>query len=148
MTQKPRLFSSTFFNWRELTTSIIQGLVITTGTLFIYRYAVQQGSNENITRTMVFLTLISANIFLTLVNRSFYYSIFTTGKYKNNLVPLIIIVTITITTLLMLIEPFQYLFQFENLTGWQIVLAISTGFLSVIWFEGAKYVKRRRSAEV
>jgi hypothetical protein len=32
------------------------------------------------------LTLIASNIFLTLENRSFYYSIFTTIRYKNNLV--------------------------------------------------------------
>ncbi len=148
MVQKPRLFSSTFFNWRELTTSIIQGLIITAGTLFVYQYAVWQGSNEDITRTMVFLTLISANIFLTLVNRSFYYSVFTTWSYKNNLVPLIIIVTVAITSLLLLIEPLRYLFQLEKLTGWQITMGISTGFLSAIWFEVVKYFKRRRSAEV
>jgi len=147
MVEKPRLFTSTFFNWRELTTSIIQGLVITAGTLFVYKYAVQQGSSEDVTRTMVFLTLISANIFLTLVNRSFYYSVITTWKYKNNLVPLIIIVTMVITALLLLLEPFQNLFQFTNLSGWQITLGISTGFLSVIWFEVVKYLKRRRLIE-
>jgi P-type Ca2+ transporter type 2C len=36
MNQNPRPFSNTFFNWKELTTSIIQGLVITGGVyLFI-----------------------------------------------------------------------------------------------------------------
>lgn len=148
MVQKPRLFTSTFFNWRELTTSIVQGFVITTGTLFIYQYAVQQGSNEDVTRTMVFLTLISANIFLTLVNRSFYYSVFTTGRYKNKLVMLIIFITAGITALLLLLEPFQNLFQFEKLTGWQVVTGVSTGFISVIWFEIVKYFKRRKSVQV
>jgi len=148
MIEKPRLFTSTFFNWRELTTSIIQGLAITAGTLFIYQYAVGQDSSEDVTRTMVFLTLISANIFLTLVNRSFYYSVFTTWRYKNNLVPLIIIITVVITTLLLLIEPLRNLFQFEKLTGWQTVAGIGAGFVSVTWFEVVKYFKRKRSAEV
>jgi len=46
-----------------------------------------------------------------------------------------------------LLEPFQNLFQFTNLSGWQITLGISTGFLSVIWFEVVKYLKRRRLIE-
>ncbi|MFT7606934.1 MAG: Ca2+-transporting ATPase, partial [Saprospiraceae bacterium] len=43
MIQKPRPVSSTFFNWKELTTSIIQGLMITAGVLIIYQYAVMAG---------------------------------------------------------------------------------------------------------
>src|SRR5450432_3599261 len=46
MVQKPRPFTTTFFNWNELTTSIAQGLIITAGTLITYRYAVYQGFNE------------------------------------------------------------------------------------------------------
>jgi Ca2+-transporting ATPase len=42
MTQKPRPFSNTFFNIKELTTSIIQGLMITTGTLLTYQYAIHK----------------------------------------------------------------------------------------------------------
>ncbi len=143
MLQKPRLFSNTFFNWKELTTSIIQGLVITVGTLFIYQYAVEQGSNENITRTMVFLTLISSNVFLTLVNRSFYYSIITTGRYKNNLVPIIILITIGLTALLLFIKPFNNIFNFERLDRVQLLISVLTGFVSVIWYEGIKFFKRR-----
>lgn len=74
MFQKPRAFASTVFNLKELAI-IIQRLEITVSTLFIYQYAVHQGLNEPITRTMVFTVLIAANIVLTLVNRSFYYSI-------------------------------------------------------------------------
>ena len=91
LSQKPRPFTTTFFNWRELTTSMVQGLVISIGTLGVYQLAVLKGFSEPHTRTMVFTTLISANIFLTLVNRSFYYSIFTTSRYKNNLVWRIIV---------------------------------------------------------
>ena len=76
MLQKPRPFQLTFFNWNELTTSILQGLMITAGTLSAYLFAVSNGYSEMHTRSVVFVVLISANIFLTLVNRSFFYSIF------------------------------------------------------------------------
>lgn len=144
MLQKPRPFTSTFFNFRELITSIIQGLVITIGTLFIYQYAVQTGSNEAVTRTMVFTVLISANVFLTLVNRSFYYSVITTASYRNNLVPVIIFITISITGLLLYVAPFTKFFEFQKLSWIELVISISVGFLSVIWFEVIKWQHRRK----
>lgn len=61
---------------------------------------------------------------------------------------LIIFITAGITALLLLLEPFQNLFQFEKLTGWQVVTGVSTGFISVIWFEIVKYFKRRKSVQV
>ena len=143
MLQKPRLFTSTFFNWRELTTSIIQGLVITLGTLAVYQYAVKQGSNETITRTMVFVTLIAANIFLTLVNRSFFYSVITTSAYKNNLVAIIILITIVLMALLLFVTPLSNLFKFERLNAKQLGICVAGGFISVIWFEAVKFFKRR-----
>ncbi len=145
MHNKPRPFTESFFNWNELTTSIIQGLVITAGSLLMYQYAVLQGSNENQTRTMVFIVLITANIFLTLVNRSFYYSILTTLKYKNKLVPLMIGISVFITSLLLFVPYFTAFFGFEILTSFQITTAILIGFISVIWYEIPKFFKRNNN---
>ena len=145
MQQKPRPFSNTFFNRKELSTSIVQGLIIAVGTLFIYQYAVQRSYNEAITRTMVFSVLVVANIFLTLVNRSFFYSLFTTVKYKNNLVVLIISITIAVTTLLIYIKPLALFFKFEQLSFLQLVTSAATGFVSVIWFEAVKWKKRNKT---
>src|SRR5690606_36451793 len=105
MSRPPRPFSTTFFNWRELATSVEQGLMITVGTLSTYQYAIFHKSDEAVTRTMVFIALITANIVLTLVNRSFHYSILTTLKYKNNLVALIILITVALTGLLLFVPP-------------------------------------------
>jgi Ca2+-transporting ATPase len=44
MQQKPRKMTETFLNWRELSISIIQGLMITVGVLFAYQLAVQNGA--------------------------------------------------------------------------------------------------------
>ena len=142
MIQKPRPFVYSFFNWDELTTSIIQGLAITAGTLFIYQYSVYMGFGEAHTRTMVFTVLIVANIFLTLVNRSFYYSIFTTLKYKNNLVALIIGVTILLTALLLYVPTFASFFEFESLNASQMLISIGVGFIAVIWYELVKIKTR------
>jgi Ca2+-transporting ATPase len=145
MLQKPRPLSSTFFNLKEITQSIIQGLVITLGLLFIYQNCVTEGLNENQTRTLIFLTLIVANICLTLENRSFYYSIFTTIRYKNNLVAIIIGITICITALLLIVPTFSDFFLFEKVSLYQVSWSIFIGFVSVLWMEIYKIFKRTRS---
>ncbi len=146
MTQKPKPLSSTFFNWHELSISIIQGLIITAGTLFIYKYSVFNGFNEAITRTMVFTVLISANIFLTLINRSFYYSILTTLKYKNNMVLFIVFLTISVFGLILYFSPLTAFFGFETLKLSQLITCIAIGFISVIWFEIVKLIYRKSNS--
>ncbi|MFV8377799.1 cation-translocating P-type ATPase [Flavobacterium sp. LB3R33] len=144
MLLEPRPFTTTFFKLKEITISIIQGLAITAGLLFVYQYCVTENCSESVTRTVVFLTLIVSNIFLTLTNRSFYYSIFTTLRYKNNLVPMIIGATILITVLLLFVPLFAHFFEFERVTGFQICLSILVGFVSVLWIEIYKRFKRRK----
>jgi Ca2+-transporting ATPase len=142
MLQKPRPLTTTFFNLNEITISIVQGLVITLGLLFVYQYCVGENFSEKYTRTTIFLTLIASNIFLTLENRSFYYSIFTTIRYKNNLVLLIIGITIAITALLLSFPVFLNFFLFEKVDGIQIGFSILIGFVSVMWIEIYKAIKR------
>jgi len=143
MQQKPRPFTNTFFSWKELNTSIIQGLMITAGNLVAYQYAIHQGYDEATTRSMVFSVLITSNIILTLVNRSFYYSILTTLKYKNNLVLLIISITILITALLIYVKPLANFFELDSLNLSQLGISVLIGLVFVIWFEMVKWRNRR-----
>lgn len=147
MFQKPKALSITFFNWSELLVSIIQGLVITLGILFIYQYAIYNHYGEDLTRTMVFTTLVIANIFLTLINRSFYYSIWTTLKYRNRLVGYIIGITLLLMGLLLFVQPLNHFFEFKIPNAGQLFISVGTGFVSVIWFEAVKWIKRKRAAK-
>ncbi|TAE84293.1 MAG: cation-translocating P-type ATPase, partial [Bacteroidetes bacterium] len=142
MLKQPKALTVTFFNWRELSLSILQGLTITMGTLFIYQYSACNGYNEALTRTMTFTTLITANIFLTLINRSFFYSLLTTLSYKNNMVLFIILVTIAIVALILLVQPITLFFKFERITLLQLLLCVEVGFISVVWFEAVKWFRR------
>lgn len=144
MLQKPRPLSTTFFKLKEVLISIIQGLVITLGLLFIYQYAIGAQMSENGTRTLIFLTLITSNIVLTLANRSFYYSIFKTIQYKNNLVGLIIGITILLTGLLLFIPAFSDFFLFEMVSGSQLGICVLVGSISVLWVEIYKAFKRKK----
>lgn len=143
MQRGPRPLRATFFNARELMVSFFQGIVITFGLLFIYQWSVRHQLAENDTRSMVFLTLMTANIVLTLVNRSFYYSLWVTLQYKNSLVYIIIFITILLLTLLFMVPFMRSLFNFELLTFFQFTLCILTGAISVLWYEIVKYLRRR-----
>lgn len=142
MSQKPKPLSTTFFNLKDISVSIIQGLFITVGTLSIYQFAVASGYTEATTRTMVFNVLITANIFLTLINRSFYYSILTTLKYKNNMVLFIVFITIALEGLILYVKPLSTFFEFETLNLYQLLTSIIIGSISVIWYEIVKAIKR------
>jgi Ca2+-transporting ATPase len=144
MLQKPRPMTTTFFNIHELTTSIIQGLMITLGILTIYLFAVHENYSEAMTRTMIFVCLISANISLTLSNRSFYHSILVTLRYKNSLVPLIILITFFLTGIILVIPGLLKFFSFERLNAIQLLGSALVGLVSVIWFEIIKFIKRQR----
>jgi Ca2+-transporting ATPase len=143
MLQKPKPLRTTFFSWKELSVSILQGIVITAGTLFVYQYSVSSGNGETLTRTMTFATLIASNIFLTLINRSFYYSILTTLKYKNKMVLLIIFITVLLVGLILYVDVLTSFFGFETLSPLNLIACISVGFVSVFWYELVKIYKRK-----
>ncbi len=143
MQRQPRPYREDFFSFHELATSIVQGLMITVGVLGVYRYAVAQDYNEHMTRSMVFATLMVANIGLTLINRSFYYSVFTTLRYRNNLVLYIIAIAVGLLAALYGIPYLRDLFAFEPMEPVQIMVCVAAGTLSVFWYEGVKFLKRR-----
>lgn len=142
MQQKPRSFRSTFFSLRELAVSVLQGLVISLCMLALYRYAVSMQSDLPTTRSMVFTALIFANITLTLVNRSFFYSIITTLRYKNNLVPLIIGLTIMLLMAALYLAPVSRFFGFTSLNFPVLLISAGLGLISVIWYELVKWYQR------
>jgi len=144
MNTNPRSFTTSFFTGKELFTSIIQGLVIASGTLAMYQFSVYLGYNEYTVRAMVFTTLMIANIFLTEVNRSFYYSIFKTIRYKNKTVVYIIAVSLSALVLLLYIPVVAQMFRFEALSSLQLALCITVGAFSTLWYEGIKWLKRSR----
>ena len=142
MSQKPRKITDTFLNWKELSMSILQGLVITAGVLFVYQFTVQNGGDESTTRTMVFTTLIFANILLCLINRSFTYSIFETLHYKNKLFPMVIGLTLVLLFIILYVPFIANFFSLVRLSMTDLGFALLVASLSVLWFDGYKLLKR------
>lgn len=144
MQQKPRKMTETFLNLKELGISIIQGLVITTGVLFVYQYAVQSGENEVTTRAMVFTSMIFANVFLCLVNRSFVYSIFQSIRHQNKLFPIVIGITLMLLFAILYIPVFANFFKVASLSVQQLGFSLLVACVSVLWFEVYKWLRFSR----
>lgn len=142
MLEKPRKMTETFLSWKELSISIIQGLVITAGVLSAYQYAVQNGSNEATTRSIVFTTLVFANVFLSMVNRSFIYSMFDSFKNKNKLFPIILGASLVLLIAILYIPPFASFFQVSSINFQEFVISIFIAAVSVMWVEVYKWIKR------
>ncbi len=142
MQRPPRSMSSTFLSLRQLTISILQGLAITAACLGLGYWSMQQGHENTTTRTMIFLTLLFSNIFLTLVNRSFVYTFFTTLQYKNNLVPLIIGITLVFIAGLLYWPPLQELFRLGRLPFNQVLVCAGIALAGTFWMESVKWIRR------
>ena len=135
MLRPPRNPLSNFLSARQLKTSIAQGLVITAGCLGIGYYSMQHQQDETTVRTSIFITLLFCNIFLTLINRSFHYSVFKTLRYKNYLIPLITGTT-TLFILSLLYIPFmQKLFNLGPLSFSYLGMSIIIALISTFWIE-------------
>jgi len=144
MLKKPRKITDTFLNWKELGISIAQGLVITVGILFIYQYSIRTGGDELTTRAMVFSTLIFANIFLSLVNRSFYYSVFESIKNRNILLFGINAIVLAALLLILFVPAISGFFKLNSLSAPQLGMTVVVSAVSVFWFELYKLNRRRK----
>jgi magnesium-transporting ATPase (P-type) len=78
---------------------------------------------------MVFTTLVFSNVILSLVNRSFYYSVFASLKNKNIWWP------IYLTSLIVYISPIARFFDVLPLQLDQIVICIAVSAVSVLWLK-------------
>lgn len=135
MSRPPRLFSRSLFSAREILISILQGLVISFGLLLLYQDCILKGYTYELTRTMVFSTLVMANMILTLVNRSFYDSIIRTLTYQNRLVPWVLAITTTLLLIILYFLPVTSFFQLDSPDIWQLLRCLAVAGLSTLWIE-------------
>lgn len=146
MIQKPRKMTDTFLNLKELSISIIQGLIITGGVLFAYQYIFLAGGNEEKTRAVVFTTLIFANVLLSFANRSFYYSIIETFRNRNFLLLGVTTIALAVLMMILYVPPMTKFFQVTTLTIQELAFALLVAMVSVLWFEVFKFIRRKTSA--
>lgn len=144
MQRKPLIMGTGFLSLRQLSMSLIQGLFITGGCLLIGSYYLQhQASNETV-RTFIFITLLFSNIFLTLINRSFRFTIFKTIFYKNNLVIFILLFSVFMIFLFIYLPYLRNIFGLSLLSFHEILHCIVVALITTGWVEVFKYFRYRK----
>ncbi len=143
MSRPPRKMTDSLFTWSELSRSVLQGAMLTGGLMILFYLLVEDGYSEILTRTMIFTTLVFANILLTLAGRSISDPIYKTITYRNNLIPIVIGITILLLSLSLLWKPAMQIFEFESLSIIQILICAGMAAVSVLWIDLYKLFSKK-----
>ncbi|MCB0600936.1 MAG: cation-translocating P-type ATPase [Saprospiraceae bacterium] len=123
---------------KPLTITILQGLLITITCLITGYWATRHGYDDDTQRTLIFSTLVFANVFLTLVNRSFRLRIWETFTRGNALIPLILIVSLLLWACTVTIPAVRHIFEFSALRLSDLLIPVMMAMLGTLWIEPFK----------
>lgn len=135
MSKPPRPLGTGFLSLKQLSTSIIQGLVITAACLAMGWWALRSGQSQENVRTVIFLTLLFSNMSLTFVNRSFRESIFHTIRYRNWMVVAITFVNIAFILALLLLPWLRDLFSLATPGPKTALYCVAAALAGTLWLE-------------
>jgi P-type Ca2+ transporter type 2C len=145
MKRPPRNLKEPMFNVKNLSISTAQGAVILVITILLAAVAINAGRPEDEVRGIAYGTLIVANLGLILTNRSWSETIFHTLKRKNKALYWVAAVVSIFLISLFFVPEMRILFKFGMLSPLDLLTCIIAGFISIMWFEGWKYWRIRRS---
>jgi Ca2+-transporting ATPase len=142
MRRPPRNRKEPLFSRKVVVTSVLMGIIVLLITLSIYGFSLRQGRGVLEARSLTFIALVISNLGLILTNRVWASNIFTSWRYLNT--PLLIIIAATLVLLgLVIYLPFlRDLFDFATLQPGDLAVSVIAGIIGIICFEGVKYLAR------
>ena len=135
MNRTPRKFSVTFFNWRELSFSLLQGMIIAMAILAITYYYIYLGAEEKFVRTITFCSLVFSNVFLTISGRSTELKFWQIKSYRNKLVRRVILITLSFLFTAIFWSPVRSVFLFSTISPGVLATCVVVAALAVFWRE-------------
>lgn len=145
MQKKPRSANEALFSKDLILPSLLQGFVVFVVVLGVFLISLYRGQDENDARALTFTTLISANIGLILVNRSWSRT-FMEGIRTPNKALWWVLFGAVVTLFFVLYVPFvRSLFRFSFLHPSDLAICFGAALLSTAWFEGWKQRRVRIS---
>ena len=148
MDRPPRGVDEPVFSRRMIGVSVTQGGVVLAAVVGVYLWAVLSDFGANEVRALAFTALVSGNLALIFVNRSWTHTIVGGFTAKNKALWWVTGGTVGMLTLLFALPGARDLFQFAVLHPLDMVIALGAGAVSVMWFEVYKVVQRKRHARV
>jgi Ca2+-transporting ATPase len=144
MNRPPRDPKQPLFNRSTLGLSLLQGAVVLLVTFAVYWFALKSWHlEEKELRALTYVTLIFANLFLILSNRSWTQSIFSSFRSRNRAMNWVLSGAVIFLILVLTVPFLRNLFSFSALKPVELAISFGAALLSVLWFEIYKMVKYR-----
>lgn len=135
MTRPPRDPMEPLFSKRVLLLSSFQGLSVLAMLLTIFGVCLARGQGELDARTLAFTTLIIANLGLMMTNRSWTGTLGKFYKTPNAALWWVTGGTVIFLCLVLTIPFLREIFRFSVIHPIDVVICVSAGILSTVWFE-------------
>jgi Ca2+-transporting ATPase len=135
MQRVPRPSKEPLFGKRIFLISLLQGVFLLLMSLIVMGYALHHGIAEEAARALTFTTLVTGNLGLILVNRSWRHSVFRTLNIRNPALWWVIVVAFNFLLLALTLPLLREIFHFSSITIQQFALCVLAGLISVLWFE-------------
>jgi Ca2+-transporting ATPase len=142
MHRPPRPPKEPLFGKRVFLISLLQGTFLLLMSLMVMGYALYLGIVEEGARALTFTTLVTGNLGLILVNRSWRHSVLRTLNIRNPALWWVIIGAFVFLSLAMTVPLLREIFHFSLVTIQQFALCVLLGLSSVLWFELYKIARR------
>ena len=145
MSRPPRNSREPLFSRTTVLLSLMQGIVVLIVVLGVFLLALSWGESEQEVRALTFTTLMISNLGLILTNRSWSRTFVATMRYPNMALLPVVAGAILFLGVVLYVPFFVTLFRFSPLHSTDLLLAFAAGIGSVLWFEGLKWFRMRRS---
>ena len=145
MKRPPRTLGAPLFDKDMIAFSLLQGSIVLLVVLSVYVLSLYRGQGALDARTLCFTTLIVANIGLILTNRSWCRGILSTFNSPNAALWWVLGGAALFLGAALYLPFLKELFRFSTLHALDIVICISAGITSILWFEMLK-IFRNKSA--
>jgi Ca2+-transporting ATPase len=143
MQRPPRSPFEPLFSMKMIALSLLQGVSVLIIVLTVYLFSLYRGHGESEARALTFTALIIANLGLIMTNRSWSHSILSTLRRPNPALWWVVGEALTFLGLVLYVPFLRNLCKFCILHPWDLLICLSAGIFSIIWFEGFKTAKRR-----
>jgi Ca2+-transporting ATPase len=142
MQRPPRDAAAPLFGGATLWLALIQGLGVLAVVMGAFSWASPR-IPEPQARAFAFATLVMGNLALILSNRSATRSLWATLRTPNTTLWVVVGLAMALLMAALYIPWAVGVLRFAPLPAHELALACALGLLSVIWFEGIKWVRRR-----
>ncbi len=145
MDQKPRDTKEKILNKPTLIKVIVQGLGLMIAALISFKIGLIMTANGNAdlvqARTMIFVTVVFGELFRTYSARSETKFIFQSNPFSNKAVNYAVFLSVALIALLVYVPALANIFSIEALTLEEALVAISLGFIPMLFGEITKVFK-------